>query len=83
MKSTLMIKDLSLDKQLDGREMSAVRGGTTQTATNYQDNIAVALGGAGPSIGSPTMAFAIGGPQVNTQVSVPSASSIFGNAVAN
>ena len=82
MKSTLMIKDLSLDKQLDGREMSAVRGGTTQTASNYQDNFAVALGGAGPSIGSPTMAFAIGGAQVNTLVSAPTASSLFGPAIA-
>jgi hypothetical protein len=32
MKSTLTIKDLALDKQLDGKTMSAVRGGNSDQA---------------------------------------------------
>ena len=41
MKSTLIIKDLALDKQLDRKSMSAVRGGS-----NYNvGNINAAFGG--------------------------------------
>ena len=41
MQSTLMIKDLALDKQLDRKSMSAVRGGS-----NYNvGNINAAFGG--------------------------------------
>ncbi len=36
MKSTLMIKDLAFDKQLDCKAMSAVRGG--QSNQTYQEN---------------------------------------------
>ena len=48
MKSTLTIKDLALDKQLDRKSMSAVRGGS-----NYNvGNVNAALGGgfASPAI---------------------------------
>jgi hypothetical protein len=68
MKSTLMIKDLALDKQLDRKSMSAVRGGAgtnqDQTASNQQANFAAALGG---NFGSPATAVVVGGPQINTQ----------------
>ncbi|MGZ3240872.1 MAG: hypothetical protein ACXWJK_11070 [Burkholderiaceae bacterium] len=41
MKSTLTIKDLALDKQLDGKTMSAVRGGNSDQANaTQQGNIA-------------------------------------------
>ena len=40
MKSTLIIKDLSLDKELAGKEMSAVRGGIgNQANATGQSNI--------------------------------------------
>ena len=66
MKSTLTIKDLALDKQLDRKAMSAVRGGTNQSqdASNDQNNIAAAFGG---NLGSPATAVVVGGPQINTQ----------------
>ncbi len=41
MKSTLMIKDLTLDKQLDGKTMSTVRGGNGNQANGTsQSNVA-------------------------------------------
>lgn len=41
MKSTLTIKDLALDKQLDGKTMSAVRGGNGDQANGTgQSNLA-------------------------------------------
>ena len=48
MTSTLMIKDLALDKQLDSKSMSAVRGGSNVN----MDNINAAFGGgfASPAI---------------------------------
>ena len=45
MKSTLMIKDLPLDKELDGKTMSAVRGGSNFNVGNV--NTAFAGGGIG------------------------------------
>jgi hypothetical protein len=36
MKSTLIIKDLALDKALDGKTMSAVRGGNSDQANATQ-----------------------------------------------
>jgi hypothetical protein len=40
MKSTLIIKDLALDKALDGKEMSAVRGGLgNQANATDQSNL--------------------------------------------
>ncbi|MDP3843228.1 MAG: hypothetical protein Q8Q81_11645 [Oxalobacteraceae bacterium] len=48
MKSTLMIKDLSLDKQLDRKSMSAVRGGSNFNIGNL--NAAVGGGFASPAI---------------------------------
>ena len=48
MKSILTIKDLALDKQLDSKSMSAVRGGSNVN----MDNINAAFGGgfASPAI---------------------------------
>jgi hypothetical protein len=44
MKSTLTIKDLALDKQLDGKAMSAVRGGQGDQANGTsQSNVMAAL----------------------------------------
>jgi hypothetical protein len=41
MTSTLTIKDLALDKQLDGKTMSAVRGGNSDQANaTMQGNVA-------------------------------------------
>jgi hypothetical protein len=62
MKSTLMIKDLALDKQLDGKEMSAVRGGFT--AVNYFDQKQhVDQNNGGPG-------FSIGNSNTNSQIGV-------------
>ena len=77
---SLMIKDLEISKELTREDLSAVRGGTTQTATNSQNNIAAALSSG---FASPATAVVVGGPQVITQVSIPSALSFFGPAVAN
>lgn len=46
MKSTLMIKDLALDKQLDRKSMSAVRGGnkTTITLTDVSNSGNIVVG---------------------------------------
>ena len=43
MKSTLLIKDLSATKELDGKAMSAVRGGTSDqaNATNQSNLLAM------------------------------------------
>ncbi len=48
MKSTLMIKDLALDKQLDSKSMSAVRGGSNFNIGNL--NAALGGGFASPAI---------------------------------
>ena len=48
MKSTLMIKDLALDKQLDSKSMSAVRGGSNFNMGNI--NAAFGGGFASPAI---------------------------------
>lgn len=44
MQSTLMIKDLPLDKELDGKKMSAVRGGSNFNIGNLN---AAVIGGGG------------------------------------
>ena len=50
MKSTLMIKDLALDKQLDRKSMSAVRGGNNFAAVgSFLQNTAQGGGFASPS----------------------------------
>jgi hypothetical protein len=44
MKSTLTIKDLALDKELDGKAMSAVRGGQGDQANGIdQPNVLAAI----------------------------------------
>ena len=43
MKATLIIKDLSLDKELAGKEMSAVRGGIGNQANAVGQSNALAL----------------------------------------
>ena len=48
MKSTLTIKDLALDKQLDSKSMSTVRGGSNFNVGNV--NAAVGGGFASPAI---------------------------------
>ena len=48
MQSTLMIKDLALDKQLDRKSMSAVRGGSNFNLGNI--NAAFGGGFASPAI---------------------------------
>ncbi|MNK82809.1 hypothetical protein D3C87_1025960 [compost metagenome] len=39
MQSTLMIKDLPLDKELDGKKMSAVRGGNGVYSNSVASNV--------------------------------------------
>jgi hypothetical protein len=48
MKSTLTIKDLAANKELDAREMSAVRGGSNINFGNF--NLAKGGGFASPAI---------------------------------
>ncbi|CAN7623293.1 hypothetical protein D9M68_99780 [compost metagenome] len=61
MQSTLMIKDLPFDQELDGKTMSAVRGGSAYSLVggNYQN----VVGGGG--FASPTIGLQVG-PTVNT-----------------
>jgi hypothetical protein len=59
MQSTLIIKDLALDKALDGKTMSAVRGGNgNQANATGQSNVAALFApvnvGNGSLIGGPT-----------------------------
>ena len=59
MKSTLTISDLSASKELDGKAMSAVRGGTADQANgtnqmNVQNMAALANVGNGSLFGGPT-----------------------------
>lgn len=53
MQSTLMIKDLPLDKELDGKKMSAVRGGAIfgSNVNAFNTNVADASGSKGGSGG--------------------------------
>lgn len=63
MKSTLIIKDLALDKALDGKSMSAVRGGNgNQANATGQSNVGALF--APVSVGNGSL---IGGP-ANFQV---------------
>ena len=71
MKSTLMIKDLSLDKQLDSKAMSAVRGGSNIINNSGNDNYA--FGGYG--IGN--VAF-VNAPVTQTNVDIPTNVNIAG-----
>ena len=52
MKSALMIKDLALDKELDGKAMSAVRGGSNFGLNANLGNVNAAFGGgfASPAV---------------------------------
>jgi hypothetical protein len=53
MKSTLTIQDLSLDKELSGKTMSAVRGGNgNQANATGQSNIAGMIAGVAVGNGS-------------------------------
>jgi hypothetical protein len=61
MQSTLMIKDLPLDKELDGKTMSAVRGGSAFSIVG--GNAQNVVGGGG--FASPTLGLQVG-PTVNT-----------------
>jgi hypothetical protein len=61
MQSTLMIKDLALDKELDGKTMSAVRGGSAYSVVG--GNTQNVFGGGG--FASPTLGLQVG-PTVNT-----------------
>ncbi|UIF85284.1 hypothetical protein [Cupriavidus sp. UYPR2.512] len=61
MQSTLMIKDLPLDKELDGKTMSAVRGGHAVSVVG--GNAQNVIGGGG--FASPTIGVQVG-PTVNT-----------------
>jgi hypothetical protein len=73
MKSTLMIKDLALDKQLDGKEMSAVRGGNNTNSGNY--NFASAGGFSLGGIGNVNTAVVVA---PVTQVDTPTITNIAG-----
>jgi hypothetical protein len=64
MKSALMIKDLALDKELDGKAMSAVHGGNSDQANATQQSNVMALF-APVSVGNGSL---IGGGPVNFQV---------------
>ncbi|MCY1256407.1 hypothetical protein D9M68_99820 [compost metagenome] len=61
MQSTLMIKDLPLDQELDGKTMSAVRGGHAVSVVG--GNAQNVVGGGG--FASPTIGLQVG-PTVNT-----------------
>ncbi|MCY0855014.1 hypothetical protein [Cupriavidus sp. D39] len=61
MQSTLMIKDLPLDKKLDGKTMSAVRGGSAFSVVGGNSQNVVGGGG----FASPTFGVQVG-PTVNT-----------------
>jgi hypothetical protein len=64
MKSTLMIKDLALDKVLDRKAMSAVRGGNgNQANATGQSNVAAMLASVAVGNGSE-----ISGGPVNFQI---------------
>lgn len=65
MESTLMIKDLALDKELDGKSMSAVRGGSSDQANGTAQSNVMALF-APVNVGNGSL---IGGGPVNLQVS--------------
>ncbi|MGZ3253430.1 MAG: hypothetical protein ACXU7D_03910 [Burkholderiaceae bacterium] len=64
MQSTLMIKDLALDKALDGKTMSAVRGGEGNQANGTSQSNVMALF-APVNVGNGSV---IGGGPVNFQV---------------
>jgi len=78
MKSTLMIKDLALDKVLDRKSMSAVRGGF---AVSRQGGLTqgVAQGNiVGFAVGSPNTNVAINAPS-NTQTESTALTNVLGN----
>lgn len=73
MKSTLMIKDLSLDKQLDSKAMSVVRGGSNFNNNSGNDNSAI--GSYGYGIGN--VGF-VNAPVTQTIVDIPTNVNIAG-----
>jgi hypothetical protein len=81
---TLMIKDLSASKELDGKAMSAVRGGFQDNAQGNFSGDAYAVGSNG-GIGNTTLAIAAP-TQLNFNapsfVNQPVAVGIAGNAFA-
>jgi hypothetical protein len=81
---TLMIKDLSVSKEFDGKAMSTVHGGVLSNLQGNMAGGAVALGGGG-GIGDVTLALNLP-TQINvnvpTLVNMPVAIGVAGNAVA-
>jgi len=81
---TLMIKDLSVSKEFDGKAMSTVHGGVLSNLQGNMAGGAVALGGGG-GIGDVTLALNLP-TQINvnvpTLVNLPVAIGVAGNAVA-
>jgi hypothetical protein len=81
---TLMIKDLSVSKEFDGKAMSTVHGGVLSNLQGNMAGGAVALSGGG-GIGDVTLALNLP-TQINvnvpTLVNMPVAIGVAGNAVA-
>ena len=85
MQSTLMIQDLSVSKELNHEELSAVRGGST--FSNSGVNLAAALGGSG--IGGAATSVVVApvtqvdaSQHIDSNVQTVNANSMFGNAAA-
>lgn len=81
---TLMIKDLAVSEEFDGKAMSTVHGGVQTSLQGNTAGGAVALG-AGGGIGNVTLALNLPS-QINvnvpTLVNMPVAIGVAGNAVA-
>jgi len=81
---TMMIKDLSVSKELDGKAISTVHGGLLSTGQGNTAGGAVALG-MGGGIGDVTLALNLP-TQINvntpTLVNLPVAIGVAGNAFA-
>lgn len=81
---TLMIKDLAVSEEFDGKAMSTVHGGVQTSLQGNTAGGALALGGGG-GIGNVTLALNLPS-QINvnvpTLVNMPVAIGVAGNAVA-
>jgi hypothetical protein len=79
MKSTLMIKDLSVSKELDGKAMAEVRGGSIFSAQGGLFQAVSQGNGVGTAIGSPNTNVGINAPvATNTEVDFTSLTNVLG-----
>ena len=80
MKSTLMIKDLALDKALDNKEMSAVRGGFNVSNQGGLSQTVAQGNGIGFAVGSPNTNVGVNAPtNTQTEVDIASITNVLGN----